>query len=59
MKGDVVGLEFTVRIGQHSGKVGNEQGTATRKRTEEHAPMVIVIGVDVVPDEGRPTEHPK
>lgn len=54
---DVVGLKFTVGVGQHASDVGDDLRGAPIIRPQKHSAWVVVIGVDVVPDDRCSSQH--
>lgn len=46
-----VGLKFTVRVGEDSLQPWNELSGAAFVRTQEQSLLIIVVGVNVVPND--------
>ena len=47
----IIGLKLTVRIGEKSPQIGNDLWRPPVKWTQEHTPGVVVVSVDVVPND--------
>lgn len=56
MQWNVIGLKFTVGVEEQAAQVAPELRLSALERPQEEAPGVVVIGVQVVPDEGRALE---
>ena len=57
MYGNVVGGVLTVGVGQHSIEVCVERERAAAVGTQEQTTLVIVIGMEIVPEDWRLTEY--
>lgn len=47
----IVGLKLTVRVCKQSTQVRNDLGGSAVKGSQKHAPGVVVVSMDVVPDD--------
>lgn len=56
MKGDVVGFELAVGVEQQAPQVAPDLRLPAFERTQEQTSGVVVVGVQVVPDERRSLE---
>ena len=57
MYGNVVGGVLTVGVGQHSIEVCVERERAAAVGTQEQTTLVIVVGMEIVPEDWRSTEY--
>ena len=57
MYGNVVGGVLTVGVGQHSIEVCVERERAATVGTQEQTTLVIVVGMEIVPEDWRSTEY--
>ena len=57
MYGNVVGGVLTVGVGQHSIEVCVERERAATVGTQEQTTLVIVIGMEIFPEDWRSTEY--
>ena len=57
MYGNVVGRVLTVGVGQHSIEVCVERERAATVGTQEETTLVIVVGMEIVPEDWRLTEY--
>jgi hypothetical protein len=53
---DEVSTVLAIRIGQDAPQLGNQIRGSPRIRPEKDALLVVVVGVEVVPDDGRPPQ---
>lgn len=51
MQRNVIGLKFTVGVEEQAAQVVPELRFSALERAQEEAPGVVVVGVQVVPDE--------
>ncbi|TNN50501.1 hypothetical protein EYF80_039311 [Liparis tanakae] len=56
MQGDVVGFKLAVGVEQQASQVAPQPGLPALEGPQEEAPGVVVVGVQVVPDERRALE---
>ena len=52
MHGDVIGSVLTVGVSEHSVESREEGDGASHVGPQEEPPLVIIVGVEVVPDDG-------
>lgn len=56
MQRDVVGFKLAVRVQQQASQAAPEPRLPVLERPQEETPRVVVIGVQVVPDQRRPLQ---
>lgn len=57
VNGHEIGLKFTVGVGEDASEFGDELGGPVLEGSHEDSLWVVVVSVDVVPDDWRPPQN--